>query len=72
MADAWQNMEEELAALRKAYASGVLKVRYSDREITYASGEDMRARIGTLERGIAASSASAPAPCVYAQFSRGT
>lgn len=44
--------EAELIALRKAYASGALQVRYGDKQITYASRQDLKARIAELEASI--------------------
>lgn len=44
--------EAELIALRKAYASGALQVRYGDKQITYASRQDLKARIAELEAAI--------------------
>ncbi|MBF0305769.1 MAG: hypothetical protein HQL41_08995 [Alphaproteobacteria bacterium] len=44
--------EAELAALRKAYASGALMVRYGDKQITYGSSHDLRTRITELETAI--------------------
>jgi len=43
-------MDSDLAALRAAYASGTLRVRFSDgREVTYPNGDDLLKRIRTLE-----------------------
>lgn len=44
--------EEELAALRAAYASGATSVRYRDRTVTYASTEDLERRLRKLEAAV--------------------
>ena len=63
--------DNELAALRRAYASGTLRVSYDGRTVEYGSADDLLKRIRTIEREItAASSASAPV-AGYAGFSRG-
>jgi hypothetical protein len=49
--------ESDLAALKEAYASGTLKVRFSDgREVAYPSGDDLLKRIRIVEIEIAAAS----------------
>ncbi len=54
--------DNELAALRRAYASGTLRVSYDNRTVEYGSADDLLKRIRTIEREIAATSpASAPA-----------
>lgn len=40
----------ELQTLEKAYAEGARRVRYEDRELTFASGEDLLRRILQLRR----------------------
>jgi hypothetical protein len=64
MATDWQ---AELEKLEKAYASGALKVRFRDREVTYASGEDMLKRIKFIKRQIKGAASSVG----FAAFSRG-
>jgi hypothetical protein len=63
--------DNELAALRRAYASGTLRVSYDGRTVEYGSADDLIKRIRTIEREIVAASSS-PAPVAgYAGFSRG-
>lgn len=65
--------DAELAALRSAYASGTLRVRYDGREVEYGSAEDLLSRIRVIERSIqAASSGSAASQhsCGFGSFSR--
>jgi hypothetical protein len=62
-----EDIDAELAQLRKAYASGALKVRFRDREVTYANAEDLERRIKNLERRKAGKRRAG----AYASFSRG-
>lgn len=41
--------EAELAALRRAYASGTLRVSYDGRTVEYGSADDLLKRIRTIE-----------------------
>jgi len=62
--------ETELAALRRAYASGTLRVSYDGKSVEYGSAADLLARIRTIETAIRG--ASRPAPKAgYAGFDRG-
>ena len=62
--------EAELTALRRAYASGTLRVSYDGRSVEYGSAEDLLVRIRTIERAVAG--ASRPLPVAgLAGFSRG-
>jgi hypothetical protein len=62
--------ETELAALRRAYASGTLRVSYEGKSVEYASAADLLSRIRTLEQAL--SSSSRPLPLAgLAGFSRG-
>jgi hypothetical protein len=45
----------DLSALEAAIASGVTKVKYQDREVTYGSLADMRAALAAMRRAIAGS-----------------
>ena len=45
--------ENELSALRRAYASGTTKVSYDGKSVDYGSADDLLARIRTIERAIA-------------------
>jgi hypothetical protein len=47
--------QDDLDTLKAAYASGTLRVRFSDgKEISYPSGADLLARIRTVEVELAA------------------
>jgi len=62
--------ETELAALRRAYASGTLRVSYEGKSVEYATAADLLSRIRTLEQAL--SSSSRPLPLAgLAGFSRG-
>src|SRR5581483_6789782 len=63
--------ESELAALKRAYASGTLRVSYDGKTVEYGSADDLLKRIRTIEREQAAAS-EAPLPIAgFAGFSRG-
>ncbi len=51
----------ELDGLRKAYASGTLRVSYDGKTVEYASEADLIRRIRTIENELA-TSAGAPKP----------
>ena len=42
--------QAELDALRRAYASGTLRVTYEGKTVEYASAADLLSRIRTIER----------------------
>lgn len=63
--------DNELAALRRAYASGTLRVSYDGRTVEYGSADDLIKRIRTIEREITAVSSSSAPVAGYAGFSRG-
>ena len=42
--------DQELAALKRAYAAGRLKVDYGQTSVTFGSAADLLARIQTIER----------------------
>jgi hypothetical protein len=46
--------QAELDALRKAYASGTLRVSYEGRSVEYGSAADLLQRIRTIESEMAA------------------
>ncbi|MEO5376020.1 MAG: hypothetical protein H7840_17485 [Alphaproteobacteria bacterium] len=46
--------QEELDALKRAYAAGALRVSYEGKSVEYGSAEDLLSRIRTIEREIAA------------------
>lgn len=56
---AWS--QAELDALRKAYASGTLRVSYDGRSVEYGSEADLLRRIRTIEAEMAAAD-SRPKP----------
>lgn len=45
---------EQLAALRRAYASGTLRLTYDGQTVEYGSAEDLLRRIRTIEAAQAA------------------
>jgi len=61
----------ELAALKKAYAAGVLSVKYDDKTVEYGSESDLKKRIATVEKSIAADAGTSSPTTSYASFSRG-
>lgn len=62
--------ETELAALRRAYASGTTRVSYDGKSVDYGSAEDLLGRIRTIERATAGAARPLPIAGV-AGFSRG-
>ena len=63
--------EDELAELRRAYASGTLRASYDGKSVEYGSAADLLARIRTIE-GEIASAAGRPKPRrSFAAFSKG-
>ena len=52
--------EIELAALRRAYASGTTRVSYDGKSVDYGSAEDLLGRIRTIERAIAGTARPLP------------
>lgn len=63
--------EPELAALRKAYASGTLRVSFEGRSVEYGSAADLLSRIRTIEAEMAAQSGTRPPKRSLASFGRG-
>lgn len=61
--------EAELSALRRAYASGTLRVEYDGRSVTYDSAEGLLSRIRELERDLGA--AGTRKRVTFAGFGRG-
>jgi hypothetical protein len=45
--------EAELSALKRAFASGTLRVSYDGKAVEYGSAEDLQRRIRTIETEIA-------------------
>ena len=63
--------EAELAELRRAYASGTLRVSYDGKSVEYGSSADLLARIRIIEATIA-TAAGLPKPRrSFAAFSKG-
>lgn len=62
--------ESELAALKKAYASGVLEVRYDGINTRYDNGPALLARIRTIEADMSATSGRRRTTVGFASFSR--
>jgi hypothetical protein len=66
---AWS--QGELDALRRAYASGTLRVTYDGKTVEYGSATDLLSRIRTIE-GEMQASAGTPRPVAgFAAFGRG-
>ena len=65
---AWTQLE--LDALRRAYASGTLRVTYDGKTVEYGSAADLLSRIRTVEAGLE-TSAGKPRPVAgFASFRR--
>jgi hypothetical protein len=63
--------ETELVELRRAYASGTLRVSYDGKSVEYGSAEDLLARIRLIE-GEMATAAGRPKPRrSFAAFRKG-
>ena len=63
--------EAELTALKRAYASGVLKVEYDGRRTEYDNGAALLARIRVIEAEIAAAASGGGRRVAgYASFRR--
>jgi hypothetical protein len=63
--------QAELDALKKAYASGTLRVRFDDKSVEYGSEADLLRRIRVIEREINSSAGNRPANRSFASFSKG-
>jgi hypothetical protein len=61
----------ELEALRRAYASGTLRVSYEGKTVEYGSAADLLSRIRTIERALAGNSAGRAPVAGLAGFARG-
>ena len=68
---AWTHAD--LDALKAAYASGTLRVRFSDgKEVTYPTGDDLLRRIRIVAAELAAASVGQPLPVGrFTTFRRG-
>ena len=63
--------QSELDALKRAYASGTLRVSYDGKTVEYGAAVDLLSRIRTIEREIAGGSSESLPLAGYAGFSRG-
>ena len=63
--------DEELAALRRAYASGTTRVSYDGKSIEYGSAADLLVRIRLIEAEMAAASGTPKPRRSFATFSKG-
>jgi hypothetical protein len=63
--------EAELAALRRAYASGTLRVSYDGKSVEYGSATDLLARIRTIEAELAAAAGRPKPRRSFAAFRKG-
>ena len=61
----------ELEALRRAYASGTLRVSYEGKTVEYGSAADLLSRIRTIERALIGNSTSRAPVAGLAGFARG-
>ena len=61
----------ELEALRRAYASGTLRVSYEGKTVEYGSAADLLSRIRTIERALSGNSADRAPVAGLAGFVRG-
>ena len=61
----------ELNALKRAYASGTLRVSYDGKTVEYGSAADLISRVRTIEREIAAASPKPLPVAGFAGFARG-
>ena len=61
----------ELEALRRAYASGTLRVSYEGKTVEYGSAADLLSRIRTIERALIGNSAGHAPVAGLAGFVRG-
>lgn len=63
--------ETELLALRRAYASGTVRVSYNGRSAEYGSPEDLLRRIRLIEGEMAAAEGRAKPRRSFALFAKG-
>jgi hypothetical protein len=61
----------ELEALRKAYASGTLRVSFEGRSVEYGAATDLLSRIRTIEAEMSVRSGRKPPRRSLASFGRG-
>ncbi len=63
--------QTELDALKRAYASGTLRVRFDDKTVEYGSEADLLRRIRVIEREIRSSNGNGQPNRSLARFSKG-
>jgi hypothetical protein len=63
--------EAELAGLKRAYASGTLRVSYDGKSVDYGSAVDLLARIRTIEGEMASAAGRPKLRRSFAAFSKG-
>jgi hypothetical protein len=63
--------EAELAALRRAFATGTLRVSYDGKSVEYGNADDLLRRIRVIEGEIAAGSGRPLPVAGFAGFHRG-
>lgn len=63
--------QAELAALRRAYAGGTLRVSFEGRSVEYGSAIDLLSRIRTIEAELQTQSGARPPRRSLAAFGRG-
>ena len=63
--------ETELQALRRAYASGTLRVSYDGRSVEYGSAEDLLKRIRLIEGEMAQAQGKPKPSRSFASFAKG-
>lgn len=63
--------DDELAALRRAYASGTLRVSYDGKSIEYGSAEDLLTRIRRIEAEMSTATGRVKPSRSFAAFSKG-
>lgn len=62
--------QAELAALKRAYASGTTEVRYEGKLVRYDTGEQLLARIRVIEAEISAAGGNRKPSAGFASFVR--
>ena len=63
--------QDDLTALKAAYAAGTLRVKFSDgREVTYADGPDLQRRINAVQAELTTMAGGSRPVGRFAQFSR--
>lgn len=63
--------QQQIDTLKAAIAEGALTVRYSDKQITYRSLDEMMRILALMEREAAGSNTEAASGLVYGSFSKG-